>query len=131
MAFVNWKTRSKRAWTPANYNANEADTSIIQVGIGDVVAAAFCRINAAFDETSAALIVGDGTDPNGFMVTATDITPATAGLYGPGSGAYFANGWKLYTAADLVSVGYNITAGAGTGDGSADFWIWVAKADPH
>lgn len=130
MAFVNWQTRSKRHWTPANYNANEADTAIIPVGIGDVVQACFCRIGEDFDETSAAIVVGDGSDPDGYMDSG-DITEATAGLYGPGDGAYIKDGLTLYTSADCISVGWNITSGAGSGDGWADFWIWVAKADPH
>jgi len=129
MAFVNWQTRGVRAWAPANINANEANTNIIQIGAGDVVQAAFTRINVAFDGTSAVILVGDLGDTDGFL-DANDITEATAGLYGPGDGALICDGLVLYTAANKVVACYN-TDGTSTAASTADIWIWVAKADPH
>ena len=129
MAFVNWQTRGHRAWAPANINANEANTNIIILNAGDVVQAAFMRINVAFAGTTAALLVGDLGDTDAFL-DAGDITEATAGLYGPGTGAAFADGLRLYTAANHVVACYN-TDGTSTTADNADIWIWVAKADPH
>jgi len=130
MAYVNWRTRGRNSWVPANYNANEADTGIIAVEPGDVVQSAFSRIDTGFAATSAAILLGDGNDPNGFL-DAGDITEATAAVYGPGDGAYIKEGLYLYTVADLVSVAYNVGAADATGVGVADFWIWVAKAEPR
>jgi len=129
MAFVNWQARGTRAWAPANINANEANTNIIQIGAGDVVQAAFCRINVGFDGTTAVILVGDLGDTDGFL-DAGDITEATAGLYGPGDGALICDGLILYTAANHVVACYN-TDGTSTAASTADIWIWVAKADPH
>jgi len=130
MAFVKWRTRGRNNWVPANYNANEADTGIIPVEAGDVVQSAFCHINLGFNATSAAILLGDGNDPDGFL-DAGDITEATAGRYGPGDGAYIKEGLYLYTASDLVSVSYNVGAADSSVSSSADFWIWVARAEPR
>ena len=128
MAYVNWRTRGKANWVPANYNANEADTAIIRVEAGDVVNAAFCRIGLGFNATTAAILVGDGDDPDGFL-DAGDITEATAARYGPGTRAYFADGMKLYTVDDFVSVTYTVAAADSSVSSYADLWIWVARAE--
>jgi len=130
MAFVKWRKRGRANWVPANYNANEADTGIIAVEPGDVVQSAFCRINLGFNATSAAILLGDGDTADGFL-DAGDITEATAGLYGPGDGAYIKEGLYLYTVADLVSVSYNVGGADSSVSSCADFWIWVAKTEPR
>ena len=130
MALVQWRVRSKRAYQPANFNANEADTAAIRVNVGDVVGAAFCRIRAAYDGTTPTLALGDGSDADGFMTTTN--TGATATGIKLGTGAYTDDTpGKLYTAADYVSVEYNIGATDSTQIGRCDFWIWVAKANPY
>ena len=129
MAFIQWKQKSRRNWLPANHNANSADDGIIGVDVGDVVGAAFCRVTVAFDGTTPRVILGDGTTANGYMTYGnTDVANTGVKM---GSGAYFTECGKLYTAADLVSVGSNIGASDSTKVGRADFWIWFAKADPH
>ena len=130
MAFIQWKQKSFRNYAPANYNANSADDGIIAVDVGDVVGAAFCRINVAFTGTTPRLILGDGSGANSYMTYGnTDCTNTGVKI---GSGAYLAaTPGQLYTAADLISVGSNIGAGDSTAVGKADWWVWWAKADPH
>ncbi len=130
MAYVNWQKRGKTNWTPSNYNANEAPMPILAVSAGDVVQSAFCRINTGFTATSAAILVGDGSAADGFL-DAGDITEATPATYGPGDGAYIKEGLYLYTVDDTIDVTYTVGAADATGVGVADFWLWIARADPH
>ena len=130
MAFIQWKQKSFRNWAPANHNANSADDGIIAVDVGDVVGAAFCRINVAFNGTTPRLILGDGTTPNGYMTYGQTDCANTGVKIGSGANLAACPGY-LYTAADLVSVGSNIGAADSNTLGRADWWVWWSKADPH
>jgi hypothetical protein len=130
MSFVHFRQRTKTAYVPANYNANEIVT-VIAVGVGDLVTGAFGQVRTAYDGTTPLIEVGDGSDRNGY-VTSTNADVGNTGLK-VGTGAYLASapGAQLYTAADTVDINYTIGATDSGEVGESDWWVWYTRVSPH
>lgn len=134
MAYLRYSKRSRSNWTAANYLADETST-VMNVAVGDVVGPAFWRVRTAFDggNGDATLALGDAVDPDRFITTAnTDASNTGFGMGTGGSGStYLAIGQHLYTTADTIDVTFTKDDGDDGAVGIADFWVYVAKADPH
>lgn len=128
MAFIHFRKVSKSNYTPANFNANEI-TAVWNVAAGDVIGGAFVRIRTAYDGTTVKAELGDGTDRNGFITDSNAAVTAT-GLK-KGTGALLTIPGHLYTSADTIDVNYTLADTDSTGVGRSDWWVWIAKADPH
>ena len=131
MALLRYKKRSYLNYAPASYTASAAK-AIMSVASGDLVGSAFCRVTVVFNgsNSDAIMTLGDGGDVDRFLDTG-DITDTTLGLYGPGTGAGFAEAGYLYTATDTIDVDFTRDTGADGSAGKADFWCYIAKVDPH
>jgi len=129
MAFINLRKRTFK-FEPASYTTT-ATSAAFNVSAGDVIVAAFVRINTAFDGTNSdtALELGDGGDPNRFIESG-DPTESTAGLY-QGSGVGLADDFGyIYTADDTIDVVFTRDTGADGTEGTATFTIIVAELAP-
>ena len=120
--------RSRTAWTPVSYTANETAT-IIAVAAGDLVLACFARVRVAFDGTSPDISIGDGSSVNRFMTTTNVGVTATGLKRGTGAGFTETLGY-LYTAADTIDITFTAATGSPT-VGTIDVWCYIAKIDPH
>lgn len=134
MAELRYRKRSRSNYTPASYTANETAT-VIGVNTGDLVGPSFCRVRVVFNGggTDAILIFGDGGDTNRFGSDG-DTDETTTGLYmlNGGSGSdYLAQGYHLYTADDTIDIGFTANTSGTRTTGEVDFWLFIAKADPH
>ena len=134
MAYLRYSKRSRSNWVAANYLADETST-VLNVAIGDVVGPSFGRVRVAFDGTNsdATLALGDAVDPDRFITTTNSDASNTSLFMGTGgSGStYLAIGQHLYTTADTIDVTFTKDDGDDGAVGTADFWVYVAKADPH
>ena len=134
MAYLRYSKRSRSAWVPTSYTSGQTD-KILNVAVGDVVGPSFGRIRVGFDgtNTDATVALGDDGDPDRFVTTATSDAQNTSlfmGVGGSGS-TYLAIGQHLYTAANTVDITFVSDTAADGAAGEADFWVYVAKADPH
>ena len=93
-------------------------TAIFSVKAGErVLWASVLPLVSASASTSSTIIVGDGTDNDGYLTsTAWDPEAAALGTYISGDGALFAlSGGKLYTVDDTIDVIYSAVAAGDTG----------------
>lgn len=130
MAMLQYFARSKSNWEPASYTADET-ANILNVAAGDFSdGVCIVRVMEVFNGsgTDAIVIVGDGDDPNGYLV-AGDVDETATGLYW-GGGAYYTTKGKLYTTTDTIDIGFTAnTAGTRT-TGILNVAVYVAKVDP-
>lgn len=101
----------------ATYNsASGAVHNVINVPANTWVLSCGLTVDTASTDTGAALSVGDGDDPDGW-VTATSITTAATKVTGTENGYSLAtDSGKLYTAADTIDIamtGTNATTSTG------------------
>ena len=85
----------------------KAGQTVLQVQVIPMIAAA--------GSTNSTMEIGDGTDPDGYIVATTDYDPeaSVVGTLINGSGAYLAVFGKFYAADDTIDVVYTKnTAGA-------------------
>lgn len=131
MAELRFFKRSRTNWLPAAYATNET-TSIFNVAAGDLIAPNAVRVRTAFDGTSPSASFGDGDDVDRFMTT-TEAGIDTTGLKlgrGGSGGGYILDGKYLYTAADTIDIVFTAATGSPTA-GALDWWVYIAKIDPH
>ena len=131
MALLQFNKRSRQAWVPASYTANET-ANIFRFAAGDLIFVGMSRVRVAFDGTSPSASFGDSGDTDRFFNT-TDYTIATTGLYqatGGSGSVYAAIGRHLYTTATTLTLTFTAATGSPT-VGSLDVWFYVAKVDPH
>ena len=131
MAYLQWRKRSICDWEPAAYGTS-AIATVFNVGVGDLVGAAFIRITEAFNGTGgdATVGVGDGGARARFIATATADVANTGVKQGVGAGFATCPGY-LYTNTDTIDINYvEDTTDNSTTTGICDVWIYVAQAYP-
>ena len=134
MAEVRRYTRTKTAWVPVDYTANET-TAVINVNPNEVVHEIFVRTRVAFNGggTAAIIELGDGGDTDRFVKDG-DIDETTTGLYmalgGSGSN-YLAFGRHLYTVVDTIDVKFTANTSGTRTLGSIDIIVVYSKVVPN
>ena len=134
MAEVRRFTRTKTAWVPVDYTANET-TAIIVVNPNEVIHEVFVRTRVAFNGSGTAAIceLGDGGDTDRFVADG-NVDETTAGLYmglGGSGSTYLAFGRHLYTVADTIDVKFTANTAGTRNAGSFDFIVVYSKIVPN
>ena len=128
MAYLQFARIRKQGWTPAAYGTNET-TGFWSVQIGDLIAAAFMRVEAAFDGTSPSCSIGDDGDVDRFMTTTNTGIDTTGLKRGTGAGFTETLGF-LYTAANNVDIVFTAATGSPT-VGRLTAWAYKARVEPN
>jgi hypothetical protein len=131
MAQLQFRKHTER-FIPASYTSNET-TALFNVAAGDLIAYVHARTEVAFNGagTAAILTLGDGADPDRFILGG-DVDETSTGLYAAtgGSGSdYLLLGSHLYTAADTIDVVFTANTSGSRTAGEALFVIHKAKVN--
>ena len=135
MAEIRRFTRTKTAWVPTSYTANETGTGIILMNANEVVHEVFVRTRVVFNGsgTDAIIVVGDSGDNDRFVKNG-DVDETTTGLYmalGGSGSVYTAIGRHLYASATTITLDFTANTSGTRTTGSFDFVVVYSKVVPN